>query len=111
MLFKWRRLSKSPGTIYSRDSLMRPPKGLSQKWSLCEVVVLVKGCSPSNTQTDNVTKYRICYFLLIACKKNNKSELKTLQNDVLRISNGSRNLIVLIVNLHTKCKIINLEQC
>ena len=29
---------------YSRDSLMRPPKGLSQKWSLCEVVALVKGC-------------------------------------------------------------------
>ena len=29
--------------IYSRDSLMRPPMGLSQKWSLCEVVALVKG--------------------------------------------------------------------
>ena len=29
--------------IYSRSSLIRPPKGLSQKWSLGEVVVLVKG--------------------------------------------------------------------
>ena len=29
--------------IYSRNSLKRPPKGLSQKWLLCEVVALVKG--------------------------------------------------------------------
>ena len=29
-------------TIYSRDSLMRPPVGLDQKWSLGEVVALVK---------------------------------------------------------------------
>ena len=28
---------------YSRNSLMRPPKGLSQKWSLSEVVAQVKG--------------------------------------------------------------------
>ena len=27
---------------YLLSSLMRPPKGLGQKWSLCEVVVLVK---------------------------------------------------------------------
>ena len=25
-------------SVYSRNSLMRPPKGLSQQWLLCEVV-------------------------------------------------------------------------
>ena len=50
-------------------------------------------------------------FLIIACRKDDKSDLQILQNDILRICNRSRILDrVSIEELHTKYKIISLEK-
>ena len=50
-------------------------------------------------------------FLIIACRKDDKSDLQILQNDILRIRNRSRILDrVSIEELHTEYKIISLEQ-
>ena len=50
-------------------------------------------------------------FLLIACKKEDKSDFQVLQNDVLRICNMTRiSDRVSIPELHAECKIISIEQ-
>ena len=51
-------------------------------------------------------------FLLISCKKEDKNDLQKMQNDILRICNRSRlSDRVSIPDLHSRCKIISLEQC
>ena len=50
-------------------------------------------------------------FMITACRKGDREDLQTLQNDILRICNMTRiSDKVSIVKLHEKCKIIGLEQ-